>query len=195
MIHTDVLRCGCRLNSDSPRRWIHDTWRMAAKTSNDILQFSAQLKVRRLETITVFLRLYGRLPTSGLRTLEIQPCYNRTHTKSFKQIAVVVTEDMPSRQRYSVSSGSDGAKRSPVTRNGSNYLKQSAADSRQRIITELRGRPEDCLRHCDCYKIQNWQDFGKTEATDMGNGIGTTERQKSLQNRCIKNTSKIIRKK
>jgi hypothetical protein len=150
--------------------------------------------VHRPETIAVFLRLNGRLPTSGLRALEIQPCYNRTHTKSFRQIAVVVTEDTPSRQRYSVSSGSDGTKRSPVTRNGSNYLKQSAADSRQGIITELRGRPKDCLHHCACYKIQNWQDFGKTKATDMGNGTGTTERQKSLQNRCIKNTSKIIRK-
>jgi len=150
--------------------------------------------VQRLETITVFLHLNGWLPPSGLCTLEIQPCYNRTHTKSLRQIAVAVTEDTPSGQRCSVSSGSDGAKRSPVTRNGSNYLKQSAADSRQGIITGLRGRPEDCLRHCACYKIQNWQDFGKTKATDMGNGIGTTERQKSLQNRCIKNTSKIIRK-
>jgi len=32
MIHKEVLRCGCRLNSDSSRRWIHDTWRMAAMT-------------------------------------------------------------------------------------------------------------------------------------------------------------------
>ena len=74
------------------------------------------------------------------------------------------------------------------------HVKQSAADSRQGTITELRGRPEDCLRHCACYKIQNWQDFGKTKATGMGDGTGTMERQKSLQNRCIKNTSKIIRK-
>ena len=60
------------------------------------------------------------------------------------------------------------SQRPPVTRNGSKYVKQSAVDSRQGIITELRGRPEDCLRHCACYKIQNWQDFGKTKATDIG---------------------------
>lgn len=84
------------------------------------------------------------------------------------------------------------SQRPPVARNGSKYVKQSAADSRQGIITELRGRPEDCLRHCACYKMQNWQDFGKTKATDMGDGIGTMDRQISMQNRCIKNTSKII---
>lgn len=84
------------------------------------------------------------------------------------------------------------SQRHPVTRNDSNCVKQSAADSRQGIITELPGRPEDCLRHCACYKKQKWQDFGKTKATDMGDGIGTTKGQKSLQNRCIKNTSKIL---
>jgi hypothetical protein len=83
---------------------------MAAMTSNVISQFSTQLKVQRLETITVFLRLNGRLPTSGLGTLETQPCYSRTHTNSFQQIAAAVTEDPPSLQRYSASSGSDGAK-------------------------------------------------------------------------------------
>jgi hypothetical protein len=83
---------------------------MAAMTSNVILQFFAHLKVQRLEIIMVFLRLNGRLPTSSLGTLKTQPCYNRTHTNSFQQIAVAVTEDPPSRQRYSASSGSDGAK-------------------------------------------------------------------------------------
>jgi len=79
-------------------------------TSNVILQFSAQLKVYRLETTAVFLHLNGRLPTSGLGTLQTQPCYNRTHKNSVQQIAVAITEDPPSRQPYSASSGSDGAK-------------------------------------------------------------------------------------
>jgi hypothetical protein len=83
---------------------------MAAMTSNVILQFSAHLKVQRLETITVFLNLNGRLPTTDMRTLEIQPCYNRTHTNSFQQIAVAATEDSPSRQRNGAFSGSGGAK-------------------------------------------------------------------------------------
>jgi len=79
-------------------------------TSNVILLFSAHLRVQRLETITAFLHLNGRLPTIGLRTLETQPCYNTTHTNSFQQIAVAATEDPPSRQRYSAFSGSGGAK-------------------------------------------------------------------------------------
>jgi len=83
---------------------------MAAMTSNVILQFSAHLKAQRLETITVFLRLNGRLPTSGLGTLQTQQCYNRTHTNSVQQIVVAITEDPPSRQPYSASSGSDRAK-------------------------------------------------------------------------------------
>ena len=102
-------------------------------SSNVILQFSAHFKVQRLETVTVFLRLNGRLPASGLGTLQTQPRYNRTHTNSVQQIAIAITEDPSSRQPYSASSGSDEAKGLHL-RNGSKYVNQSAADSRQGII-------------------------------------------------------------
>jgi len=139
-------------------------------TSNVILQFSTHLKPQRLETITVFLRLNGQLPTSDLGTLQTQPCYNRTHTNSVQQIAVAITEDRAVTTAIQSVFRFGHSQRPPVTRTGSKYVKQSAVDNRQGIITELRGRPDDCLRHCACYKIQNWQDFGKTKATDMEDG-------------------------